>query len=746
MVWSGQLGGEFRPASLAWEFDVYTDLGLERRVWIDATTGEVLGTQQIAAYQEVRRSLWDRRALTDAIPECGTSVPYDAGTCTYWSCELDGDPTCCADPSVVCPECVGVPPELCPCPHPGREGDDPRCCGSSRDDAACADNIWRYNEDTGCVADGVPPGELDCERDCTRRCDAAAAWSDLERVWDFWWRTFERDSWDGAGDWMFAAVGDITTQYVGRTSRADTDADTRLDVCRTNFREGETGAELHGHEAGHCLLFGAVEETGNSPLRQDGWVNEHLADVNGARYQGREMGNNCDPPDNRHYMQCGETVGGQRNKFIGDCNSWLIHQATVDQDPDQAGYQFTHFGVPTTSTTGLAYDRSWYRALEAYLTSTADYFDWWEYQFQAAFDLYGPAMAPEWHAVIGANDAIGRWEGYRDIGAAAATDDRIAAVSVPEAAYGPCVFVRSAGTASRAISWSCFRHPSWTPLAPFNDPLVDPAASEPSATFRRVGGTYRAYVFWRGTDSRIWYRVLSADTLDISGPATMGDLFYTSAVPAAAPLREASGDDRLIIVYKGLGTQSDWFFWTWLGSPTRGVATSWRFDSDVPPSLVSYPYPDRIYLFRADPAGSEDSRHLKYTSFPLADGTDDWTDLADLTALYDAMPGVGAGVVRTDRGVTIAEYSRSTRTRLNFVFRRPSGGLGNLELWHGALVESEPGVLAPDGFRVVPFQPIPLTPLTSWSAGGLVGKWRRGPLFHITLIGGRLSEARKYSD
>jgi hypothetical protein len=245
---------------------------------------------------------------------------------------------------------------------------------------------------------------------------------------------------------------------------------------------------------------------------------------------------------------------------------------------------------------------------------------------------------------------------------------------------------------------------------------------------------------------------MDVDSFAISGPADLGASRLTSAVPAAAPIYQSPSVDRLVIVYRGIGTHGNEFFWTYLGDPSGTErAMGPLFNSDLPPSLVAYPYFDRVYFLRGNFGGGTDSRHILYASYTIASG---WTKPFDLTRMYDADGGVFTGIVRTFMGLSLAEYALQGPNRLNFTFVTAGGN--PLELWHGSLIDGSldddpattPGQLVigtgPGAYRAVPL--IALGPSSSAAAGGLAAGTNGGVLWHFWMVSSTLSEWRKHSN
>lgn len=417
----------------------------------------------------------------------------------------------------------------------------------------------------------------------------------------------------------------------------------------------------------------------------------------------------------------------QGNKHIGDCHGWLMMRS---------GSPTVHYGVTVSPTTAASYDQVTYRALDVYFTGGDDYFDWWNQMIVSASDLYGLWSDPH-KTALAARDAIGGWTGLQTLPVGVTgvhTNDRFAAVGWDGAPRGPCVFYRYSGSTTQ-IYYSCRDTSGWSSAAPFNDVGVDPAASEPTAAYRYESGHF-IYVLWRGTDDRIHYRLFDPQTLTIGPSLDLGGSAnrLTSGPVAAASIFESASTDRLVIVYHPK-SQPTWYFATHLGSSTvtdLGPAV----DATSDPTLVAFPYfewttgTNRIYFVRPDATWSATPGHLRHLSYSLAGG---WSSTPQsLTDQFSGEPGMLANVVRTDRGVALAEYNRSTgttRLRMAFVTTGDETG-GQRELWYATFRQSTPGTLerAP-GYRAVPLAPVGSG--THQSAGGLALGTERSPLYHF---------------
>ncbi len=463
------------------------------------------------------------------------------------------------------------------------------------------------------------------------------------------------------------------------------------------------------------MQYGSVTDTGSwdSLYGTYGAAMESNADVHGYRYRNEPLPDtSCTGFDLTHYtelMTAPGTFYAQVDKQIGNCQSWLMSQTRFGG--------WWHKGVTVTPTAPGVFDQIWYRALDAYEHTGDSYFEWWDHQVSAAFDLYG--WSPPLFAAGNSTDAVGNWTPMEGLDSSPRPDERIAAVGWEGASQGPCVFYRPSWHAGR-IMYQCRWGDTWFQQSPFNDPAIDPAASEPAAAYRYEGGKIYAYVLWRGTDNRIHYRRFDLDDFEIGPPADLGPSHLTAGPVAAAGTWETPFVDRLVVVYHPLA-QPTWLFATHLGSADPAMDLGASFDSDAPPAMAAYPYPGRVYVMRPDPSPS---RRLAYRSYSVSGG---WTPKRDLTALYAGDEGIDENVVRTDRGVALGQYGRSDdRLRMTFV-TLPSGGAR--ELWYATFSETAPGTLGRERYRAVPLAAV--TAFTSSAAGGLVEDKSGHPLWHF---------------
>ncbi len=713
VVWSEFRTGRSSAAHLAWQVPIeFAGGGLSRVAYLDAMDGRLLARYPVAKYS-LRRSLWDERGRSG----------YDDYTCTKWAGTAEPWPT----------ELDSCPAQCTPCRTDQR--DCALCtCWSSGSPVDCELQIWRYDETLGCVANGDPPGE----QDCALTPDATKMWKDLGVAWNYWSTSFLRDSWDGAGAWVWGTVRPDPAIFPGggRSVPVDVAMDGTFDAVHTIVASGAAATQLDGHELGHVLqwgtqTFGGYTDAGFHDQGND--AAEHNADAHGFRYAGGGFpaGYRCDVAGLAHHTQFHSWNASQENKFIGNCHGWLMSQNT--------GSPITHYGVSVTPMSLGTYDQVWYRNLDVYRATNDDYFDWWNDMATAAYDLYG--FGAPYDTALAAARAIGSWTGFAFVSQGVPPADRYAVVGWPVSGNVPCVFFRYSGS-PQIIRSQCWNGTAWSPSAWVNDPAVDPAASEPAATFRYESGTTYIYVLWRGTDNRIRYRRITPATWTIGPAQSFGATMLTAGVPAAAPIFESGALDRLVVVYHPLATPTT-FSWTYLGA-----GSAWPlgaiFNSDAAPAMAPYPYYNRIYLVRPNLAGGSTSRNLQYASYTLAGG---WSSLTNLTTLFNADTYMPPNVVRSDRAVALAEYGSTMPGRLRMAFVTMGDGTDGVpELWYATLRDNGSGALLRDDYRAVPLSPL-ASP--SQSAGGLGAAAAGYPLFHLWGNGGGgniLYEWRAYSN
>lgn len=693
-VWSGSRSGGRAEPRLAWRIPVSAEGNLSRQVFIDAASGDELQIEVLEA-PSLQRSLFDMHEVPGSNP--------------YWCQKWNGSASCGSH----CDACATDPGECALC-----------TCSNVLEPLDCADDVWRYDESTGCKADGAPSGELDCDS------SASALWSDAEKSYGFWAKAFGRDSWDDAGAWMHLIPNVVTTAFGGLAFQRDTDGDGTTDTVTVAIRSGAANPQLHGHEFGHMLQYGTHTYDGTSFYGQGSDAMEHNADVHGHRYRGLRLGigYDCSGTDLFHYTRFWSANTGQANKYIGNCHGWLMHKP---------GGSSTHYGVTVTPQSASVYDQTWFAALDDHFATSHSYFDWWNDIVAGAADVYG--FTSPYFTALQARDAIGGWTDFQSVSTGVQPEDRYAAVTIDGDANTPCVFYRfKDGSLTSQIGYSCRDGAGWTAYADFNNVSIDPATSEPAATYRYENGEVVIYVAWAGTDDRIHYRTFEPSTNTIGAPQDMGANHETAGAVAIAPVFESGPEDRIVVVYHPLAHPT-WFYSTHIGSTSAGVDMGPLLDSDADPALTPFPYYTRAYFVRPDSMSSATPGRIRYSSFTMAGG---WEAPTDLTASFETDINIAAGAVTSDRGVALTAYGR-TSDRLRMTWVTPTSA----ELWYATLSESSPGVLERDGYRAVPLAP---TAGAARSAGGLATGSGGSPMFHFSGQGSssapKLYEWRTYSD
>ena len=692
-VWSGSRSGGDPEPRLAWRIPVSTDGNLSRQVFIDAAGGDELESELLEA-RSLQRSLFDMRNRPEAN--------------NYWCQNWSGAAFC----GPHCTACETDPAQCALC-----------TCANAVEPLSCEDTVWRYDEATGCEADGFPVGELDCD------ASASSLWSDAEKSYGYWADAFGRDSWNDAGALMHLIPNVYKAYYGGLAFSRDVDGDGTTDVVSVAINGEGASPQLHGHEFGHMLQYGTRTADGTSFYGQGVDAMEHNADVHGFRYRGLRLGAGYDcTTDRSHYTRFSSANAGQSNKYIGNCHGWLMHKA---------GGATTHYGVPVTPQSTKVYDQTWFATLDDHFATSHTYFDWWNDMVQGAADVYG--FSSPYFTALEARDAIGGWTDYQPVATGVQSQDRYAAVTIDGDADTPCVFYRfSTGGPDSTIGYSCRDGAGWTVYSDFNDASIDPAASEPTATYRYESGNTVIYVAWAGTDNRIHYRTFEPATHTIGPPQDMGSNHQTGGAVAVSPVYETVASDRIVVVYHPLAHPT-WFYSTYIGSTSAGVDMGPEFDSDADPALTPFPYYSRLYFVRPDAMSSSTPGRIRYSSYTMAGG---WEAATDLTASFETDTYIAAGAVTSDRGVALTAYGR-TSNRLRMTWVTPTSA----ELWYATLSESSPGVLERDGYRAVPLAP---TAGAARSAGGLATGSDGFPMFHFSGQGSptapKLYERRMYSD
>ena len=689
VYWSEYRTGTSAEATLAYSFRVEASDGAGlREVLVDGNSGDVLYERELG-HKSLRRTLWDLRG--DPAYSTDSCQRWQLTT-TSWPAEVVGCPAACNDCLTDMQSCA-----LCACGDASETG--------------CENDIWQYDESTGCLADGSPFGEPNCDS------PSQQLWDDAADAYAYWASAFGRDGWNDDSSYLRLKSNVNTSSFGGLAQPKYVDSDSTIEFVQVSIRQGSASAQLHGHELGHALQYGLAGVGSGSDFWSQGRdILEHNADVQGYRYRGATPpATSCGYLAPDHYTDFWTQSPGQINKAIGNCHYWLATQTTAPS--------YTHYGVSVQPTSLGAYDQTWYRALYAYHDWTDTYFDFFRQMSTAAWDLYG--FGSEYYTMRAAGDAVGGRTAFEYVAPDIAREERPAAVGWNGAPRGPCVFWRRTA-ASTGIEWRCYQPSGWVGSGTLNDPSVDPAASEPAATFRYENGVTYVYVFWRGSDDRIHYRRLDVSTLTIGPPMDLGPSHLTSDSPAVAPIFETGSLDRLMVVYHPLpASQSTWFFATHVGSTAAPVDLGPAFDSDAPPSLVGYPYFDRVYFVRPDLGSAATPRHLRYASYTLAAG---WSSPAanDLTAAFNANSEILHDAVRTNGGVALAPWRRSSgvpKLRMSFVTLTD-------ELWYATLEESTAGTLipAPD-YNAIPLASV--TASSSAAAGALAESTNGQTLWHL---------------
>ena len=282
VYWSGLANDTSSPPRLAWNVVGTDPDGAREDVYVDSLDGSVLGRARHA-----RESL--HRALTDTRIQCG----YDSRTCERWSNVSYPWPACVAPCTRAA--CVACATDQQQCSHcTCRDEGVP-------DPAGCETSIWHYDEASGgCVANGDPPGEVDCSAGDGL---SLSLWNNAGTAYNYWQTTFGRDSWNGTGGWLMLrshvatgsdCAGGVPWAGLTEPMHVGTSGGTVFPFVQVSIGNGGTSAWLHGHELGHALQYGTYGFNGLSGFYgQTIDVLESHADLHGFRYQAMPMGYDC---------------------------------------------------------------------------------------------------------------------------------------------------------------------------------------------------------------------------------------------------------------------------------------------------------------------------------------------------------------------------------------------------------------------------------------------------------------------
>ncbi len=267
------------------------------------------------------------------------------------------------------------------------------------------------------LKDNLPGKLLASEGTLPRDADGAAAYKNAGVVYDYWMKTFGRDSFDGSGGTITLVVhsAELGNSYwdgqelvFGDTDNYSTNKDDALVL------------DIIGHEFTHAVVqytADLVYET------QSGALNESYADVFAVMVDREDWhlfeDNTASPPVAKPWLR------DMQDPSLGDYNprkpqaGWgqptlMSEYANLpnDRDGDWGGVH-VNSGIPNhvlylaaTASSREAAEQIWYRALTAYLTSKSDFQDFAQAIQKSAKDLYG-ANSKEANAVNSALAASG---------------------------------------------------------------------------------------------------------------------------------------------------------------------------------------------------------------------------------------------------------------------------------------------------------------------------------------------------
>jgi hypothetical protein len=674
---------------------------LAHAVYVDAQDGSYLADRPLS-YYSLNRSLWDNNGRVSGCCSGGCQ-------CTPSGCWRSGftvfQPHFTTEEEVL-QGCYPEPPDP---PPPGQP------CLST-----CHNDIWHYQESTGCNGNGDPPGEPNC--DSTMQ----DLWTWTGDVYNYWWSTFGRDSWDDAGGpmwtigdaYLYGACG-VAGQYDVSTSGSCTGitCDGIANNVSVHINTDCHSKWLAGHEYGHTLQIHDVEEASSSFYGQWGAIGEYMADIDGYRVADFWEPGGCGLATTGHWRLYKTVITDQSNKYIGDCSAWLLGQTEVDQDPGTPGYQYAYHGVTTTSLPLTDYEDIWYRTQKYYTTTYERYNTHRSDMVRSAQELFG-TYSSQALQTFNAMDAIGTWtaEGYitqeylvQDLRPAAGT----VTGGGEERLY---VFYRKQPASERKIYYRYLvtGAASWSAEYIFDDGTSYPIESEPVVALRQNGSVQELWVAWRNyNNNRIMARNISYYSGSWHISTAYGFNAYTVDSPAIASLNIGSPYERVYVVFRKDGNPTQ-LYYSYLGLSTP-VSMGSSYRTDVAPSMVTYGTGStkRLYVFFT---GVEPDDDVYYGSYAYGGS---WSSRVNVTDIYDAIPQVITGITRTEKPLALGVYGL-TQTRLHVASLTISP---QYETWMYALYETSPGVLGTYNQWAVPQRSSPGWSASAGSFGRSGDRW-----------------------
>ncbi|MGC4377612.1 M4 family metallopeptidase [Fictibacillus sp. Mic-4] len=248
--------------------------------------------------------------------------------------------------------------------------------------------------------------------------DSAAvdAHVNAEKVYDYYKKTFDRNSFDNKGAKMISAI------HVGnKWNNAAWNGKLMMygDGDGINYSNFSSGIDVIGHELTHAV----TEYTANLEYQgESGALNESLSDIMGAMVErknwdvgeevsvsGKPLRSMSDPASIKNPLKPTEGYPDHYSKlYKGTQDNGGVHiNSSIN---NKAAYLIseggTHYGVTVKGVGREATEQIYYRAVSKYLTSTSNFKMMRQAAIQAATDLYGPNSAAV-QAVTKAYDAVG---------------------------------------------------------------------------------------------------------------------------------------------------------------------------------------------------------------------------------------------------------------------------------------------------------------------------------------------------
>lgn len=265
--------------------------------------------------------------------------------------------------------------------------------------------ISTYNANNGTSLPGTSVTDADDNFNSSSEAAAVDAHYYAGIVYDYYYNTFGRNSYDNNGSTIKSSV-----HYSTNYNNAFWDGTQMVygDGDGTEFIPLSGALDVIGHELTHAV----TESTSNLAYQdQPGALNESMSDVFGMLIQAANGDTN---------WLMGEDVYTPR--IAGDGLRSLSDPTQYDQPDNMADYVYTsqdnggvhtNSGIPNKAfyniATNIGLDKSqkiYYRALTQYLTSQSNFSDARNALLQAATDLYG-ANSAEYNAVADGYAAVG---------------------------------------------------------------------------------------------------------------------------------------------------------------------------------------------------------------------------------------------------------------------------------------------------------------------------------------------------